>query len=116
MQILSFKKILKKYTENDVRFTKHAKIKLKQMPFDEEFVVKKLFELDKLVYEEFQKDKGTYKLVYEHSARYLIVIVVSVVPKSINVVTVYKTSKKLQKLMKKAGIVHISKRFLIYKT
>ena len=31
MQILSFKKILKKYTENDVRFTKHAKIKLKQM-------------------------------------------------------------------------------------
>lgn len=107
----NFKKLVKNYAEDDVEFTEHAKNKLKEMPFNRNFVIKKLFDINKLIYEEFQENRRTYKLIYEHSARYSIVIVVSLTPKSINIVTAYKTSKKIQKLLKKMGTVYISKRF-----
>jgi hypothetical protein len=79
------------------------------MMLDENFVINKIFDISKLVYEEYQELTKTFKLVYEHSRRYTIVIVVSL-NKNINVVTVYKTSKKIQKLIKDTGILYISRR------
>ncbi len=109
--MLSFKKLIKNYTKDDIKFTRHAIIKLKQMPFGQDFVVKKLFNVNKLIHEEFQEDRKTHKLIYKHSSSYLIVIVVSLKSQFINIVTVYKTSKKLQKLIKKGGSTNIFKVF-----
>ncbi len=114
--MLSFKNLIKNYTKDDVKFTRHARIKLKQMPFDQKFVVKRLFDVKKLIYEEFQKNRKTYKLIYKHSGRYSMVIVVSLTPKFIKIVTVYKTSKKLQKLIKRRGVIHIIKVFKMNNT
>lgn len=108
---MGFRELFEKYSKADTKFTKHAKIKISEMNFDENFVIDKLFDINKLIYEEYQEPKKTYKLVYEHSKEYLIVIVVSL-NKNLNIVTAYKTSKRIQKLIKDKGIVHISK---IYK-
>jgi hypothetical protein len=107
---MSFKDLLKNYSKSDVKFTKHAKIKISQTMLNENFIINKLFDVDKLIYEEYQESTKTFKLVYEHSRRYSIVIVVSL-NKNINIVTIYKTSKKIQKLIKDTGILYISKRF-----
>ena len=108
---MSFKELFEKYSKADAKFTKHAKIKISEMNLDENFIIDKLFDIGKLIYEEYQEPKKTYKLVYEHSNEYLIVIVVSL-NKSVNIVTAYKTSKRIQQLIKDKGMVHISK---IYK-
>jgi hypothetical protein len=76
----------------------------------ENFIVNKLFDVEKLIYEEYQESTNTFKLIYEHSRKYSFVIIVSL-NKSINIVTVYKTSKKIQKLIKDTGIIYISKKF-----
>jgi hypothetical protein len=106
---MGFKELIKKYSKSDVNFTKHAKIKISQLMLNENFIVNKLFDIEKLIYEEYQKSTNTFKLIYEHSRKYSFVIVVSL-NKNINIVTVYKTSKKIQKLIRDAGIIYISKR------
>lgn len=107
---MTFKKLLKKYSDDDVKFTKHAKEKMIDAPFDERFVLEKLFDLDSLVYEEYNKYRRTYKLIYKHSRDYMIVMVVSLGAEYIHIVTAYKTSKKIQKMVKEAGVIYI-KRF-----
>jgi len=107
---MSFKELIKKYSKEDVRFTKHAKEKLFEFSFTENFIAEKLFDVAKLVYEEYHEEKKTCKLIYEHSKDYLLAIVVALNEK-IRIVTVYKTSKKIQKLINQRGIVHIWKVF-----
>jgi len=109
IKIMSFKELLKNYSKSNVKFTKHSKIEILQRGLDESFIINKIFDTDNLIYEEYQNLTKTFKLIYKHSRRYSIVIVVSL-NKNVNVVTVYKTSKKVQKLVKDTGIIYIFKR------
>jgi len=59
----SFKKLIRKYKKDDIEFTKHAKIKLDQTDISEDFIKEKLFTINDLIYEEFQKERKTYKLI-----------------------------------------------------
>ncbi len=65
----NFKKLLKDYGRENIKFSKHAYIRLTQRKFDKDFVIQKLFDISSLISEEKQKDKNTYKLVYESSSK-----------------------------------------------
>jgi len=107
---MTFKDLIKKYSKNDVIFTSHAKFRLLDKTFEANFVIDKLFETSKLLYEEYQKERKTYKLIYEHSKDFFFVIIVNLNEK-IMIVTFYKTNKKIQKLIKEGGVVYVSKKF-----
>ena len=110
----NFKKLIKNYNKENIKFSKHAEIRLIQRKLDKDFVIQKLFDIDNLISEEKQKDKSTYKLVYESSSKYRLVIVVTLSKRFVVIITAYKTSKKVEKLIKKTGALYISKK-LIYK-
>lgn len=107
----NFKKLIKNYSKENIKFSKHADVRLIQRKFDKDFIIQKLFDIDSLISEEKQKDKSTYKLVYESSSKYRLVIVVALSQRFIVIVTVYKTSKKAEKLIKKTAALYISKKF-----
>ncbi|RLF46731.1 MAG: hypothetical protein DRN20_06850 [Thermoplasmata archaeon] len=113
---MGVKEIIRRYDKSQVKFTKHAEIRLTQRGFSKEFVINVLFDLDKLVFEEFQEERKVYKLVYNLSRKYNLVIVVTFEKDFIKVVTLYCTSKKIQKIIDKSGGFHIIRKILITKT
>jgi hypothetical protein len=104
---MAFADLIKGMSPEKVAFTKHVELRLSQRKLDGEMILDILFKLENLLYEEFQKDTSTYKLIYSYSGRYKIVIAVGLDSKGLKVVTAYKTSKKLEKLIKSRGMVQV---------
>jgi hypothetical protein len=107
----SVKDKIRTFDKSKVIFTNHAKVQILQRNLTEDFVLEKLFQLDKLLAEKYHEEKKTYKLVYDHSNEYKIVIAIAFENSILKIVSAYKTSKKLDKLIEKGGFIHIYKRF-----
>jgi len=108
---MRFNETVARYGKGDVVFTRHAISRMKEVPFEEDFITGTLLGAGKLAYEEWHEGSGTYKLVYSHSKRYCIVIVVAPHGTKLHVVTAYKTSRTMQQLVKDGGTLYVSKGF-----
>ena len=91
------KDIIRNLTRDMIEFTKHALARVSKTGLSEEAVMSKLFDLDSLETEE--KQNGTHKLVYSLSGKYRLVVAVARNGK-LRIVTAYKTSKKIDRLIK----------------
>ncbi len=65
-----------------------------------EYLIETLFNFEKLVME--AKQDGTHALVYDISDKYHLIIIIAI-NDEIRIVTVFKTSKVIQKLIEKYG-------------
>ena len=100
--------LLKKIAMENVIFSKHAAEILEERKLSNEFIIEKLFDLESLKAE--AKQNGTTILIYSHTSKYHIVIVVSAENNSIKIVTAFKSSKRIEKLLKSAkAIISYSK-------
>ena len=106
---MGFKELIKKYEKNAIKFTSHAEIRLTQRNINKKFIVDKLLDINSLVAEENQSD-NKLKLVYDHSRSYYIVIMLEICENCVKVLTAWKSSKKLDKLIKKKGSYFIVKK------
>ena len=96
--------MLKTISQEDISFSKHAAHMLKEREISRKFLLEKLFDLDSLIAE--IKQNETYKLIYKISKKYKLVVVVNAKNGKLKIVTVFKTSKKTEKLLKRArGII-----------
>lgn len=107
---MAFADLIKDILPKDVIFTKHVELRLFQRKLTREIVADTLFKIEDLLYEEFQKDSNTYKLIYSHSGKYKLVIALSLAFAGLKIVTAYKTSKKLEKIIKSRGTVQVYRR------
>lgn len=96
------KEILSKFKAEDVLISDRIKKKIADRGLAAEEVVKKLFDLESLEFE--AKKNGSYFLVYSLSGKYRMVIVAYVNGK-IRIATAFKTSKKIDKLLKRSQSV-----------
>ncbi len=100
--------ILKKYGKNSAIFSKHAIETLQERKLEKEFILEKLFDMESLEAE--AKQNGTTLLIYRYSGKYHIVIVVAIENGAIKIITAFKSSKKIEKLLKGAkAIISYSK-------
>lgn len=99
---MAIKEILKRFDEDDILISERIKNKISDRDLTVDGVKKKLFDLGDLEVE--SKKNGSYFLVYSLSGRYRMVIVIYVNDK-IRIATAFKTSKKVDKLLKRAQSV-----------
>jgi len=99
---MSIKEILKKFNIDDVLVSERIENKLSDRGLAVEEVKQKLFDINNLEVE--AKKNDSYFLAYRLSGRYRIVIVIYVNDK-IRIATAFKTSKKIDKLLKSAKSV-----------
>jgi len=104
-------KRIRRYRKDQVEFTKHAKIRALQRGISENFVKQIIFDVKKLVHEEYQKGTNSYKRVYRLSRRYDLVIVLAFEERVIKVITVYKTSKRVQNVVERSKKYHVIYKF-----
>ena len=105
MSVVDF---LKKVSKDKIKFTKHSKERLKERGLSEAYLRKILFRFEKLKIESKQDD--TYVLIYEISRRYNLVIFLAI-DKEVRVISAFKTSKKIQKLIKRFGGYYMIKKY-----
>jgi len=96
------KEILKKFDEDDVLISERIKNKIFDRGLGVEEVKKKLFDVSNLEVE--SKKNGSYFLIYSLSGKYRMVIAAYVNDK-IRIATAFKTSKKIDELLKRAKSV-----------
>lgn len=105
---MSVKEILEKVKRENVVFSKHSVENLLDRKIDTNFVLEKLFDFDNLEAE--SKQNGTHVLVYSLSSKYKLVIVISFENGVVKIVTAFKSSKRVEKLLKRSkGIIVYSK-------
>ena len=112
---MDIKRKIGSYSEKNVKFTNHFDDRSEQRQLTREIIKKWIFKINRLLYAEFQEEKKTWKLIYDFTSKYRLVIIVAFNSR-IRIVSAYKTSKKIEKLMKKfkGEAVFISKRILKY--
>lgn len=99
---MSIKEILKKFNEDDILVSERIKNKIYDRGLTIEEVRQKLFDIRSLEVE--AKKNGSYFLIYSLSGRYRMVIVIYVNDK-IKIATAFKSSKRVDKLLKRAQSV-----------
>ncbi len=94
------------YSNKQIEITEYCRKKMEQRNIEETLLISTLF--SKSLYyigEQTKSYKGTseirYKLIFEISSRYSLIIIVAFYQKALKVVNVIKTSKRLDKLWKK---------------
>ena len=93
------------YSFKDLDITDYCKEKMQQRNIEESLMTSTLFSksldyVEKQLKESMGKIEKRYKLVFEISSRYHLVIIVIFYPKVLKVINCYKTSKRLEKLWK----------------
>lgn len=98
---------LKVLGKDKVKATKHLKEKLDERGLSMDYLKEMLFDFDKLRIE--NRQDSTYVLVYELSKKYHLVIFIAI-NNEIRIVSAFKTSKKIQKLIEKFGGYYMVKK------
>jgi len=90
----------------EVKFSKHfLEEVLKNRPYlTKELIVEKLKKIENL-YKSENQSKNKYKLIYNLSNKYDLIIVIKFEEKSLKVITSYKNSKKWQKMISKQAMM-----------
>ena len=94
--------ILKKYEKllrEEKVFTIHALYKIKIRGLNKKFIEEKIKDVNSIFDIEYNPEKKTYKVVYKLSRKYNLVVIFDSEFKKI--VSVFKSSKPLEKLIKK---------------
>lgn len=103
LESMSIKELIQRTDKKNIIFSKHAIDTLEERNLEQSFIVQKLFETDKFEIE--AKQNGTYMLIYRHSRKYSIVIIIIPENDMIKIVTAFKSSKKIEKLFKHAKAI-----------
>ena len=107
---MAVKEFLEKFDKKDILFSLHSAIILEERKLEKDFILDKLFDFESLEAE--AKQNGTSVLIYEHTSKYHIVIVISTENGRPKIVTAFKSSKKIEKLLKRAkGTIMYTKRY-----
>lgn len=99
---MSIKEILKKFNKTGVLISEKVKNKISDRNLKVGEIVGKLFRVDDLEFE--AKKNSSYFLIYSLSGKYRLVIVVYV-NKKLRIATAFKSSKKIDLLLKRAQSV-----------
>lgn len=102
IQKKKIKKLLSNYNENQILFSKHCKIRMKQRGITEEEIKSILFNVQKIIFAEEELAEGynekKYRLVYSLSNKYNLLIVVVLKKKKIEIITCSKNMRKIWNL------------------
>ena len=100
---MEIKGILKNKNKSDITVSDKVRKKIEDRGLSIDDVLNKIFDLDNLIIE--AKQNGSYELIYNYSGRYSLVVVLFV-NSNIRLATAWKSSKAVDKLLKKATYVY----------
>jgi uncharacterized DUF497 family protein len=95
--------ILKNINKSDILVSEKVRRKIEDRGLSIDEVLDKIFDLDNLIVE--AKQNGSYELIYKYSGKYTLVIILFI-NSNIRLATAWKSSKKIDKLLKKATYIY----------
>jgi hypothetical protein len=106
--------ILKSIKKSDILVSDRVRRKIEDKGLLVDEVLNKVFNLDDLITE--AKQNGSYELIYKYSGRYTLVVILFV-NLNVRLATAWKSSKKIDKLLKKSSYIYdYRKRITLDKT
>jgi uncharacterized DUF497 family protein len=95
--------ILKNNKKSDILVSEKVRKKIEDKGLSIDEVLDKIFDLDNLIIE--AKQNGSYELIYKYSGKYTLVVILFI-NSNIRLATAWKSSKKIDKLLKKASHIY----------
>jgi len=99
--------ILKKIKKSDVLISPRVRKKIENKELSVDEVLDKIFSFDDLKIE--AKQNGSYELIYNYTGKYNLVVILFV-NSNVRLATAWKSSKSMEKLIKKATHIYDYKR------
>jgi uncharacterized DUF497 family protein len=95
--------ILKNIKKSDILISEKVRRKIEDKGLSIDEVLDKIFDLDNLIVE--AKQNGSYELIYKYSGKYTLVVILFI-NSNIRLATAWKSSKKIDKLLRKATHIY----------
>jgi len=100
---MGIKEILKNKSKSDILVSERVRKKIEEKGLSIDDVLNKIFNLDNLIIE--ARQNGSYELIYNYSSRYKLVVILFI-NSNIRLATAWKSSKVVDKLLKKATYIY----------
>jgi hypothetical protein len=100
---MGIKEILKNKSKTDILVSERVRKKIEEKGLSIDDVLDKIFDLGNLIIE--ARQNGSYELIYNYSSRYKLVVILFI-NSNIRLATAWKSSKVVDKLLKKATYIY----------
>lgn len=100
---MGIKEVLRNKNKSGILVSDKVRKKIEDKGLSVDEVLDKIFDLDDLIIE--AKQNGSYELIYNYSGRYTLVVILFI-NSNIRLATAWKSSKAIDKLLKKATYIY----------
>ena len=100
---MGIKEVLRNRNKSNILVSDKVRKKIEDKGLSVDEVMDKIFDLDGLIIE--AKQNGSYELIYNYSGRYTLVVILFI-NSNIRLATAWKSSKVIDKLLKKATYIY----------